>query len=130
MLRAALLCLVLICGPLSASAEGLPGGLPGDLHVLKGRIIRSLAVEAGDARHILAGQKSSKPGSALVFQSTDGGMTWRTLNGNRPLAPEASDVQAVAAFSRDVLLAGTWKQGLYISRDDGASFARHADFPR
>jgi len=106
------------------AAESLPGE-----HVLNGRIIRSLAVEANDADHILVGQKAGKRGSALVFQSLDGGKNWRTLNGNKPLARQASDVQAVAVFSKTVLLAGTWKHGLYISRDSGAKFTKIANFP-
>jgi len=98
-------------------------------HVLKGRIIRSLAIEPGDANHLLVGQKAVKPGSALVFQSLDGGRSWLTLNGNRPLSANATDVQAVAAVSRERLLAGTWKHGLYLSRDGGRRFQRHPDFP-
>ena len=98
-------------------------------HVLKGRIIRSIAIEPGDANHLLVGQKAAKPGSALVFQSLDGGKTWLTLNSNRPLARDATDVQAVAAVSKDRLLAGTWKHGLYLSSDGGRSFERVTDFP-
>ena len=99
------------------------------LHVLKGRIIRSLAIDNTDPNHILVGQKASKPGTAFVFQSTDGGRTWRFLNGNRPLAPEATDVQAVVAASREILLAGTWKHGLFISRDGGSRFFPVTGFP-
>ncbi len=101
----------------------------GQDHRLKGRIIRALAVEAGNPEHILVGQKGRKPGSALVFKSRDGAGSWRTQNGNRPLAPMATDVQAVAAVSADLLLAGTWKHGLYVSRDGGRSFTRAAGFP-
>jgi len=98
-------------------------------HVLKGRIVRSLAIDPGDPNHVLVGQKGAKPGSALVFQTLDGGKTWRTLNGNRPLGPNATDVQAVAAVSKEILLAGTWKQGLYRSNDGGRNFDRLPDFP-
>lgn len=82
-------------------------------HVLKGRIIRSLAIDPSDANHVLVGQKGASPGSALVFRTHDGGETWQTFNGNRPLDPNATDVQAVVALSSEVLLAGTWKHGLY-----------------
>ncbi|MGH1482301.1 MAG: WD40/YVTN/BNR-like repeat-containing protein [Geminicoccales bacterium] len=98
-------------------------------HVLKGRIIRSLAIDPGDPHHALVGQKGAKQGSALVFQTLDGGKTWRTLNGNRPLGPKAMDVQAVAALSKDILLAGTWKHGLYRSKDGGRDFVRLTSFP-
>jgi len=101
-----------------------------ELHVLKGRVIRSLSVEADNPDHILVGQKGQQAGSALVFQSLDGGRNWRTLNANRALAPAASDVQAVLAVSRDILLAGTWKHGLYVSRTGGSHrFSRLTDFP-
>ncbi len=125
MYRAGLVVFIFLSAVLPVLAETIPDSR----HVLKGRIIRSLAVEADNAQHILAGQKAGKPGSALVFQSTDGGKTWRTLNGNRPLAPRATDVQAVAALSANVLLAGTWKHGLFVSRDGGKHFVRIADFP-
>lgn len=98
-------------------------------HVLKGRIIRSLAVDPGDPSHLLVGQKGAKPGSALLFQTLDGGKTWRTLNGNRPLGSKATDVQAVAVVSKAILLAGTWKHGLYRSRDGGQEFVRLSNFP-
>ncbi|MEM8687737.1 MAG: hypothetical protein AAGF81_10435 [Pseudomonadota bacterium] len=92
-------------------------------HVLKGRIIRALAIEPGNPDHILVGQKAGKPGSGLVFKSLDGGKSWRTQNGNAPLAPAAADVQAVAALSRTALLAGTWKYGAFASRNGGGTFA-------
>lgn len=98
-------------------------------HRLKGRVIRALAVEPGNPDHILVGQKGRKTGSGLVFKSRDGAKSWRTQNGNRALAPKATDVQAVLAFSSDLLLAGTWKHGLYVSRDAGARFARLEGFP-
>lgn len=115
----------LLCG----SQRAIAATLPGTQHVLKDRVIRALAVEPGDAAHILVGQKTGKPGSALVFQSLDQGRTWRTLNNNRPLSPDASDVQAVAAFSKRILLAGTWKFGLFISHDGGQHFMPVPAFP-
>lgn len=97
--------------------------------VLKDRIIRSLAVYADDPAYILVGQKSGKPGSALVFRSVDGGKNWKYLNGGEPLAADATDVQAVVAVSDKVLMAGTWKHGLHISRDGGRHFSPIAEFP-
>ncbi len=99
------------------------------LHVLKGRIIRALAIDANDPAHILVGHKAKAAGSALVFRSFDGGKSWRTLNGNRPLHPNATDVQAVLPVSKKVLLAGTWKHGLYRSTDGGQKFDRVKPFP-
>ena len=99
------------------------------LHVLKGRIIRSLAIDPADQSHVLVGQKGAKTGSALIFQSLDGGKNWRTLNGNQPLHSKATDVQAVAIVSKEILLAGTWKHGLYRSSNGGKNFAKLANFP-
>lgn len=76
-------------------------------HRLRDRIIRALAVEPGNAKHVLVGQKAGKAGSGLVFKSLDGTGSWRTQNDNKPLSPEATDVQAVAAVSAELLLAGT-----------------------
>ncbi len=103
--------------------------VPESRHVLKGRIIRALAVEPGDPNHILVGQKGAKPGSGLVFKSLDGGKTWRTQNANTALGPAATDVQAVAAVSASVLMAGTWKQGLFVSRNSGQTFQKVSAFP-
>lgn len=116
----------------SLTLPAMPAGAEehsGRDHKLKGRIIRALAVEPGNAAHVLVGHKADKAGSALVFKSLDGAGSWRTQNGNAPLAPKATDVQAVAAVSAGLVLAGTWKHGLYVSRDGGGSFARLTGFP-
>lgn len=97
--------------------------------VLEGKIVRSLVVDPTNASHVLIGQKGGAPGSAKVFQSRNGGETWHTLNGGAPLSPEATDVQAVAAVGEDIVLAGTWKHGLFISTDKGESFSWAAGFP-
>lgn len=97
--------------------------------VLKGHIIRALSVDADRPDHILAGQKGAAAGTALVFESRDGGGSWRTLNGGKPLSPGASDVQAVVRVTEDIILAGTWKQGLFRSADGGRRFTRLQDFP-
>lgn len=91
-----------------------------------GKIIRSLSVSSS---HILVGLKGQAPGTAKLFESRDRGNSWQPLNGSRPLSPEATDVQAVAAAGAEVVLAGTWKHGLFISRDGGSSFQPHGTFP-
>ncbi|NNF78237.1 MAG: hypothetical protein HKN05_09430 [Rhizobiales bacterium] len=118
MYRLILICLSLCMVPGLAPAQTVPESR----HVLKGRIIRALALEPGDPNHILVGQKARKPGSGLVFKSLDGGKTWRTQNANAALSPAATDVQAVAAASKSLLLAGTWKQGLFVSTNGGGKF--------
>ena len=50
------------------------------------------------------------------------------MNGGSSLSPQATDVQAVAAIGK-VVFAGTWKHGLFVSRDSGARFQRQTDFP-
>ena len=99
------------------------------LQVLKGRIIRALAVHPAEPSRILVGNKGKQAGSGKVFESRDGGRSWRTLNGGKAVNPAATDVQAVAYGPDDTILAGTWKQGLYLSRDAGKSFERVASFP-
>lgn len=125
MLRFVLCLLILSISAPPVSASGAGDGL----HVLNGRIIRALAIETNDPTHILVGQKAKASGSALVFQSFDAGKTWRTLNGNKPLHAKATDVQAVLAVSKEIILAGTWKHGLYLSRDGGRKFERIEPFP-
>ncbi len=125
MLRSFFALLILIASAYAALAEADLGSR----QMLNGRIIRALAVYADDPTHILVGQKSGKPGSAFVFQSVDGGQNWKSLNGNKSLAADATDVQAVVAVSKQVLLAGTWKHGLHISRDGGRHFFPVTDFP-
>lgn len=112
---------------LAASAEAADE--PESRHSLGQRIVRALAVHDREPERILVGNKGQQPGTALVFESRDAGRSWTTLNGGRPLAPEASDVQAVAYGPKGTILAGTWKHGLFVSRDDGASFTPHAGFP-
>lgn len=97
--------------------------------VLKQRIIRSLAVHPTEVGRILVGNKGSSPGSGLVFESRDNGKSWRFLNGGKPVDPAATDVQAVAYGTKGTVFAGTWKHGLYVSRDGGETYARLRRFP-
>lgn len=64
-----------------------------------------------------------------MFRSLYGGRNWRTLNSNKSLHPQATDVQAVLAVSEQVILAGTWKHGLYVSRNNGGNFKQIIPFP-
>ncbi len=96
---------------------------------LEGKIVRALAVHPEDSSRVLVGNKGEAAGAALIFESRDGGRSWTTLNGGAPLSAEASDVQAVAYGPDDIVLAGTWKHGLFVSTDGGGSFAPHPDFP-
>lgn len=99
------------------------------LQVLKGRIIRALAVHPAQPERILVGNKGKQAGSGKVFESRDGGRSWTTLNQGKALDPMAADVQAVAYGPGEAVLAGTWKRGLFISRDGGTNFENIEDFP-
>ena len=102
---------------------------PGVRTVFAGKIIRALSVDPTNASRILVGLKGQAPGSAKVFESLDQGRSWRGLNEGRSLSAQASDVQAVASIGREVVFAGTWKHGLFISRNGGVRFERQARFP-
>lgn len=95
-------------------------------HCLKGKIIRSLT--AKDQR-MLAGIKGDSAGTGLVWLSENSGKTWTATNDGAALAPEVEDVQTVAIVSEKVFLAGTWKNGLYRSKDAGLTWQRLEDFP-
>lgn len=128
-MRPLLLALPLTLALLGPAAGPATGQTAEPLQVLEGRIIRSLAVHPADPARLLVGVKGSDPGSALVLESRDSGASWAALNGGRPLSPEASDVQSLGFGPGGVILAGTWTQGLFLSRDDGRSFSRDEAFP-
>jgi len=95
---------------------------------LKGRIIRSVSVANFDNQQIIVGNKGGDAGDAIVFSSNNGGISWRFLNGGSPLHSQATDVQAVAYISQQIVMAGTWKHGLYRSLDAGESFTKVDSF--
>ena len=99
-----------------------------DMSKLKGRIIRSLSVADFDSNQIIVGNKGKAAGDATVFASNNGGVSWRFLNRNSSLHPQATDVQAVQFVSQQIVLAGTWKYGLFRSTDAGESFSPVAGF--
>ena len=101
----------------------------GSFSKLNSRIIRSLAVAPHDQSLIMVGNKGPSAGAAQLFASNDGGVSWRFLNAGKPLAGDATDVQAVAFVSPTVMLAGTWKHGLYRSDNAGATFGRVKQLP-
>lgn len=108
------------------AAEELWGG---SFNKLKSRIIRSVAIAPHNEKLIIAGNKGNAAGDAKVISSHNGGVSWRFLNGGRSLAANATDVQAVSHVTPTVILAGTWKHGLYRSSDSGESFSPVAGLP-
>ena len=101
----------------------------GSFSKLDGRVIRSIEIASFDTNLLMVGNKGKQPGDATVFVSRDGGVNWRFLNSNKSLHENATDVQAVLPVSPSVMLAGTWKHGLFRSIDAGRSFNQVKDFP-
>lgn len=109
-----------------AVADDLWGG---SFSKLKTRVIRSIAVAPFDDKSIIVGNKGSKAGEAQLFASSDGGVSWRFLNAGKSLSPNATDVQSVGYVSPAVILAGTWKHGLFRSENSGDSFSPVSGLP-
>ena len=100
------------------------------LHRLKNRTIRSLAIHPKNPKRWLVGHKAKAKGSGLVFETQDSGISWRTLNNARPLHPDATDVQAVWYGPEAIILAGTWRHGLFRSKNNGEQFQSVAIEPK
>ena len=109
-----------------SSASELWGG---SFSKLNGRIIRSLESASFDSDLLMVGNKGKQAGDAKVIISRNGGVSWQFLNSNKSLHKSATDVQAVLPVSPKIMLAGTWKHGLYRSVDGGANFKRVKGFP-
>ncbi|MBT4761164.1 MAG: hypothetical protein HOO06_05640 [Bdellovibrionaceae bacterium] len=93
------------------------------IHSLKGKVVRSLSLDYQSTNKILVGNKGAAVGSAFVYESRNFGKTWKVLNSGKPLSPQATDVQSVA-YTPKLILAGTWKHGLFLSMDNGNSFKK------
>jgi len=63
--------------------------------------------------------------------SIDFGQSWTYLNQGKPLSKEAEDVQTIESSPHDknVIYAGTWKNGLFKSNDDEKTFIKVENFP-
>ncbi|NOQ74772.1 MAG: hypothetical protein GQ574_22350 [Crocinitomix sp.] len=94
-------------------------------HQLKGLTIRSSVVD-GDSG--LLGTKGEKKGGGCVYGLNNKGK-WTALNKGKALSPDVEDVQAVAIVTADIYLAGTWKNGLFISENKGKSWEKLLAFP-
>lgn len=119
------LLLILLCYQLSiAQVDSIKYGL-------KGKIIRAFEQSSISTDTYYAGLKGASFGTGLVYKSTDGGDTWHALNYGNPIDPYVADIQAVAQsnLSEPILWAGTWKNGLFRSDDDGASWSKDHSFP-
>ena len=125
MLRYITLLLALLCYQLSiAQVDTIKYGL-------KGKIIRAFEQSSTATDTYYAGLKGASFGTGLVYKSTDAGITWHVLNNGNPIDPYVADIQAVAQsnLSEPILWAGTWKNGLFRSDDDGLSWRKDHTFP-
>jgi photosystem II stability/assembly factor-like uncharacterized protein len=93
-----------------------------------GKIIRSFAVSQFNENHLVVGLKGNS-GDAKIHFSDDLGDSWKPLNQDRPLCDSCEDIQAVAFISEDILIAGTWKHGLFRSINEGQHFEKLKNFP-
>lgn len=93
-------------------------------HQLKGITIRSSIIQGEKG---LLGTKGDKKGTGLVYGLKNG--VWTVLNQGEALSSEVEDVQTVAIVTENIYLAGTWKNGLFISENKGKSWKKHATFP-
>ena len=98
---------------------------------LKGKIIRALGDDPNSTSTFYAGLKGDLLGTGLIYGSSDYGKTWNALNNGMPLSPYVADIQAIEASkdSRRTIYAGTWKNGLFKSTDNGKSWTKDKMFP-
>ncbi len=98
-------------------------------HSFKNQIIRSYAVNPIHQAQMLVGLKGDSLGDGKVYISEDYGSSWTALNNGLALSPKCEDIQALCIIDSLTFLAGTWKNGIYISKDRGVSFKKIEDFP-
>ncbi len=98
---------------------------------LKGKIIRSIGGSPTNSSELYAGLKGKKLNTGTIHKSTDFGKTWKPLNNGSSISPYTSDIQAIAVASdlTNTIYAGTWKDGLYKSKDQGKTWKRDVNFP-
>lgn len=96
---------------------------------LKGKIIRAL--EKTTTSSFYAGLKGNSLGTALIYKSEDSGVTWLPLNNGEPISPYASDIQTISVANDPLktIYAGTWKDGLFKSVNDGKTWEKDLKFP-
>ena len=96
---------------------------------LKGKVIRALAKSPNSPTTFYAGLKGDKMGTGLIYKSSDDGKSWYALNDGKSISPYTSDIQAIAIDKDNNIYAGTWKDGLYKSEDDGDTWQKIYSIP-
>jgi len=123
--------LLIIVSLLSFSQEGFGQYHDSILsqHHFKNEIIRSYDVDLLTNDRFIIGMKGSSLGSGKLYESTDEGEYWKPLNQGAALCDSCIDIQSVKIVSKDVILAGTWQNGLFRSTDNGETFTKSTNFP-
>jgi len=98
---------------------------------LKGKVIRAFEKSPTTPGTYYAGLKGNTLGTGFVYKSEDHGKTWSVLNDGKPIDPYVADIQAIAESrsSDKTLFAGTWKNGMIISKDGGVTWSKDVHFP-
>ena len=99
------------------------------IHRLSGQIIRSYAIHPDNEMQMLIGIKGEKAGDGVVYLSNDAGESWKATNNGLAIGDSVDDVQCVAFVDENIFLAGTWKQGLFVTKNGGKSWFREKKFP-
>ncbi|MCC7154658.1 MAG: hypothetical protein IT161_08790 [Bryobacterales bacterium] len=85
-----------------------------------GGSVQALLIDPANQKHYLAGVRASNPVGSGLFESQDGGMTWKKIpemNGN--------SVEALAVYSKDPkIMAAASRKGVFESKDGGNSWNR------
>lgn len=77
----------------------------------------------------LIGIKGQNKGDGLVYLKTSKDEEWTATNNGEAIAPEVEDVQAVLALDDSTFFAGTWKHGLFITKNQGNTWEHVEAFP-
>ncbi len=98
---------------------------------LENRIIRSISKNPRIENILFAGLKGNNPGDGKAAMSMDYGYSWTYLNQGKPLSKETEDIQTIESspLDKNLIYAGTWKNGLFKSTDSGNSFLKMENFP-
>ncbi len=105
----------------------LRNGFPEPAEYRYGAPVGALAMHPDDHLTLYAGigyPRRGTLGNGLIYKTTDGGETWKALDGIAKLAPEACFYQiAIRPDRPEVMLAGTNK-GLFRSEDAGGTWRK------
>lgn len=99
-----------------------------DKTVFADTIIRSYSYHK-PLNQLIIGTKGQNPGSAYLFTSFDKGESWQPLNNDRALCDSCEDIQSIIQLNSSHILAGTWKNGLFLSANSGKHFKKIENFP-